>query len=265
MGLHENNKLNIVLDNNKQDNQNLKEKFFNDKYKKVSISVDKMDANYKFNYKKKPFLKLGLILIIISVICLLIINLSPWAYVLYDNKTVDIKNNEFFYYKDKIDNSSNDSNFSSFFKSEDSFRFLGVNSFTFNSFYKTQSLILYTIIILGLIFTILGFFLKRSDLSIEKYKLFHCFFAILTGILSIIIIIDSVKFLGAEMLLFYNGSFISDNIQNLALIFISPILLIFLASVLLKTIITILKININFFEKLFDEKLTYNYKKFEVK
>jgi hypothetical protein len=84
--------------------------------------------------------------------------------------------------------------------------------------------------------------------------LINCFFAVITALLCIYLIFITVKFLGAEILLFYNANFISDNINNLALVFITPILLIIITSFLLKINTTILKLNINDFEKTFYEK-----------
>lgn len=254
MNLIENDKFEKGLLFKNQDKKILREEILNEKLKKASILTNKMEIGEKLKHKKKQFIKLGLFLICIGIICLLIINIIPWAYVIYDNKTTNHKNNEIFYYNDKINNFSNDTHFSSFFDTKDSYNYLGLNSYTFKIISNTQSFILYTIITLGIIITILSLFIKRSDFPIEKYKLLHCFFAFITALLCIYLIVITVKFLGAEILLFYNGNFISDNIENLALIFISPIILIIITSIILKITFTILKINFNFFEKTFDEK-----------
>jgi len=255
MDLLENDKFKEDMLIKKQDKKMLKEEIFNENYKKDSIPTHKMEIGTKLKPKKKPFLKLGLLLICIGIICLLIINVVPWAYTIYDNKTSNHMNNEIFYYNDKIDNFSNDTNFSSFFESKDSYNYLGVNSYTLQLIFNMQSYIIYTIIIVGVILTILSLLIKRGDFPVAKYKLLYCFFAIITAILCIYLIFITVKFLGAEILLFYNGNFISNNIENLALLFISPIILICLASILLKINTTILKINLNYFEKIFDEKI----------
>jgi hypothetical protein len=250
MGLHENNKFEEVLLSKKSDSPKL-----NDKHKKISILIDNIGAKDKLKTKKKPILKLGLILVIFGIICLLIINLIPWSYVIYDNKISNLKNNEIFYYPDKIEKFSNDINFTSFFESKDSNMYLGVNSLTSKTMLMTQSILLYVIIFLGVILTIIGILIARSNFPIEKYKLLNCFFAVITALICIYLIFITVKFIGTEILLFYNGKVIFDNIENLALIFISPFVLIFIASCLLKISTTILKINLKHFDKMFDEKI----------
>ena len=171
MDLLENEKLEEDMLIKKQDKQMLKEEILTEKLKKASILTNKMETGAKLKPKKKPFLKLGLLLICIGIICLLIINVVPWAYAIYDNKTSNLKNNEIFYYNDKIDNFSNDTNFSSFFESKDSYNYLGVNSYTLKSISNMQSYILYTIIVVGVILTILSLLIKRGDFPVEKYKL----------------------------------------------------------------------------------------------
>jgi len=249
MGLHENEKFKEVLVNNKQDKQLLKEEILDENHKKVSILIDKMETKEKLKPTKKPFFKLGLVLIIVGIICLLIMNFVPWAIVTYDNKTSNIKNNEIYYYTDKIDNFSNDTNFSSFFESKDSYMYFGVNSDSIKSSSITLSYLLYAIIALGVIFTIVGIFIKRSDFPIEKYKLFQCFFAFIAALICLYFIFITINFMGANFLILYNGNFISANIENLAFIFISPIVLLIIGSGLLKLTITVLKMNFNIFEK----------------
>ena len=75
MGLHENKKFEEVLLSKKSDNQTL-----DDKYKKISILIDNIGTKDKLKPKKKPILKLGLILLIFGIICLFIINLMLLAF-----------------------------------------------------------------------------------------------------------------------------------------------------------------------------------------
>ena len=134
MGLLENNKFEEVLLSKKKDKQILDEK-----HKNISFLVDKIKTKESLKPKKKPFLKLSLILIIVGITCLLLINLVPWAYVVYDNNKLDTKNNELYYYSDNTYNLRGDVIFSSFFESSDSNKYLGVNSFALKSIYTTQS------------------------------------------------------------------------------------------------------------------------------
>ncbi len=247
--MHENKKFEEVLLSKKSNKQTL-----NDKYKKISVFIDNIGIKDKPKPKKKPILKLGLILVIFGIICLLIINFVPWSYVIYDNKISNLKNNEIFYYPDRIEKFSNEANFTSFFESKDSNMYLGVNSLTSKTMSATQSILIYVIIFLGFFLTIIGILIARSNFSTEKYRLLNCFFAVITALICIYLIFITVKLIGTEILLFYNGKVIFDNIENLALIFISPFVLIFIASCLLKISTTILKINLKHFDKIFDEQ-----------
>lgn len=251
--MHNTEKFEEVLLTKKQDKNIL-----NEKHKKVVFLLDTVETKEKSKFKNKPFFKLGLLLIVVGIICLLIINLVPWVYVVYDNKISNVNNNEVLYYNNKIDAFSSDKYFTSFFASQDSNLYFGVNSFDLNSDYIIQSFILYTIIILGFVLTIIGLFIIKSDFSIDKYRLLNCFFAIIIALLCIYSIFITVKFLGSEILIFYNSNFISDNITNLAVIFLAPIILIVMTSFLLKINITILKLNLKYFEKTFYEKPNQN-------
>lgn len=248
MGMHEPNKFEEVL-LNKNHKHILRKEILEDKHRTISKLVDEIGLKQILKPKKKPFFKLGLILIIVSIICLLIMNFVPWAVVSYDNNILNIKNNEIYYYTDKIDKNTNDVSFSSFFESQDSYEYIGLNSNSIKSSSITLSYLLYAIIAIGVIFTIFGLFISRSDFSIEKYRLFHCFFAFITALICIYFVFISIKFIGANILMLYNSEFIPADIENLAFIFISPIIVLFIVLGLFKLNISVLKINFNIFEK----------------
>lgn len=251
--MHNIEKFEEVLINKKRDKNILDEK-----HKKVIFLLDNIQTKEISKFNNKPFFKLGLLLIAIGIICLLIINLVPWLYVVYENKTSNIENIEILYYHNKTDIFTSDTNFTSFFSSQDSNSYLGVNSFKLNSDYITHSFILYVITVLGFVLTIIGILIIKSDFSIYKYRLLNCIFAVITAFLCVYSIFITVRFLGAEILMFYNSNFISDNISNLALIFLAPIILIIMISFLLKINITVLKLNIKHFEKKLYEKTNPN-------
>lgn len=248
MGLHETNKFEEVL-LNKKDKQLLKKKILEDKHKSILKFVDEIELKKRLKIKKKPFFKLGLILIFVSIISLLIMNFIPWAVVSYDNKTSNLENNEIYYYINKIEKNSYDSSFSNFFDSQDSFKYLGLNFDSINSSSTILSYLLFAIILIGTIFTIFGLLISQRDFSIEKYRLLHCFFAFITALICIYIVFILIKFIGANILILYNNDFISTDIENLAFIFISPIIVLFIILGLFKLNISILKINYNIFEK----------------
>jgi hypothetical protein len=239
--------------------QKIKQEILDENFKKASTTINNTKKENIKKPIKKPFFKLGFCLILISIFCLILLNLVPWAYIKYDNKISESKNNEFFYNNNgEIETSSNDTNFTNFFKSEGSYESIGISSYDLTKTSKVQSYIFYAFIAIGIVFTIFQIIFRKRDFSIKKYRLFHAFFALITAILSIYFIFISVKFMGANILIGYNIQNVLGNLEKLVVVFITPVVLIFIVSGILKIAIAVLKINFNEFEKILDEKTTKN-------
>ena len=231
--------------------QRIKQKELEENFKKAIESKNKPKQEIKKKPKKKPFLKLGICLIIVSLICLYFVSGVPWIYAKYD------PGNEFFYYKDfRIDNTTNDTSFTDFLQSKDSSKYIGVSSNDLTTIPNIQINILYITAALGIAFTIFVILIRRIDFSIKKLRIIHSFFALITSFICIYFIFITVKLLGSNILLYYNQSSIVPNLQNLTVLVLSPIFLIMVMSGVLKIAIAILKINFNEFEKEIDEKVS---------
>lgn len=239
--------------------QRIKQEFLEENFKKASTAIDKIKKENIKKPAKKPFFKLGLCLILISIFCLIFLNLMPWAYIKYDNNVPELKTHEFFYYNTgKIDTISNDTTFTNFFKSGESYGYIGLSSNDITKTSEVQSCIFYAFIVIGIVFTIFEILFRKRDFSLKRYRLVHTFFALITAILSVYFIFISIKFIGANILIGYNIQFAFINIEKLAIVFIAPVILTFIVSGILKLSITVLKINFNEFEKIIDEKITNN-------
>ena len=235
------------------DDEEFKEKVLEEDFKKAAESMRKIKKEeIEKKSKNKPFLKLGIYLTVISLICLLVINYQvPWIYVKHDN------NAEFFYYKNsEIATSSNNTNFTTFFQSEKSDDYLGISSFDLKSTPITQSYLLYAIIALGIAFTIFNLIIRKKEFSMVNFRIIHSIIALSATSLCIYFIYITVKFLAPNILLYYNQNLIVKNVQNLGMIYIAPIILILLISITLKICFTVLKINFRDFEKIADKTKT---------
>jgi hypothetical protein len=231
----------------------IKEDILDEAFKKAEISKGLRSKEGK-KITKKPFLKLGIILIFIAVLSLAVINYLPWMYIKYDvgDETlhesfgIDFKNSE-GHYNETIDyifespctNCSNNSK-----------NYLGI---TKNDFTNIPRLITYAFVslaILGIIFTIFEVIERKRNLSMELVSLVHSTFAIAAYVVCVFVIFISIKFLGAHFLLFYNRPFIeASGISNIIIIFPVIIILIIISFAIIIIATTVMQINFHEFEK----------------
>lgn len=230
-----------------------KEDILDESFRKAEISKGIRPKEGK-KVVKKPFLKLGIILIIVAIISLVIINYLPWVYIKYNAEYGTIQ--EFFYkdfenkeghYYPKIDhvfespctNCSNNSK-----------NYLGI---TKNDFTDTPEITSYGFIILvllGIIFTIFAILAKLRDYSLETVSMIHSTFAAATVIISIFIMLLNIKFLGLYFLLYYNRPFIeTSGVNNVIMILLVPIIIVFISFAIIFIAFTVMKINFHEFEK----------------
>ena len=201
---------------------------------------------------KKPFLKLGIVLIIIAVISLVAINYAPWMYIKYDAEYGTIQ--EFFnrdfkegHYYNEIDyifespcaNCSNNSK-----------NFIGLTKDDFTNIPKTTSYAFITLALLGIIFIIFEIIERRRNFSMEMVAVVHSTFAAAALTVSIFVVFTVIKFLSSYFLLYYNRPFIEvSGVNNVKLIFPVPIILIVISFASIIIAINIMKINFHEFEK----------------
>lgn len=203
---------------------------------------------------KKPFLKLGFVLIIISLIGIVTVNSLPWVFIKYDTISGTTEES---YYKDFNQEIVHDettyifespcTNCSNYSKN-----FIGL---TLNDFSDTPKLTIYAFIIMGIlgfIFTLFIIIDKWRNFSFETTLLIHSTSAVAANIISVFVIFILTKFLGSYFLLYYNIPFIeASGIKNIVIVYPTTSILIILSITTIIFTIAILQINFREFEKKF--------------
>jgi magnesium-transporting ATPase (P-type) len=223
---------------------NTKDEILDENFKKAQEGK-KFKKKEKKEKKKKPFLKSGIALIIIAVICLSVINYIPWLYVRYDSDVNENGYTENIYYRD-FENLYNkkDLNISSLFELKNGSYQTGLSFDDFRDVPRFSSYGFYILLIIGLLFTIILIIDKYRDFNNIKINLFHSILSVITIAVCIYILLLLVKFIGAHILIFYNLPEILQSLPNIILIFPVPIMLIIITSGIMKIAFTILKINL---------------------
>ena len=249
-----------------KEKEQIKQKLLDEDFKKAINPKKNADKNIRKNpkvHERKSFSKIGIGLILIAVICLLILNLTPWFYIKFDSN-IENKTLEETYYKDFKDGENQSVEVLDFFQSGKSSRYLGISADDFINIPKKIAYVFYALVILGLIITIFEITNKKLNFSFEKIVIANTFFCAIVAIFCIYLIFITVKFFGVHFLIYYNISYINPNLPNIVLLFFAPAFLIFITAGLLKISFTTMKLNLNLFEKILEAKKPkrslYNYK-----
>ena len=228
----------------------VKEEFLDEAFKKAEL-LKKAHSEIKKEQKvvKKPFIKLGIIAIIIAILGLALINYIPWMYIKYDSDYGTIE--EYFSYNDFKNNNIEIDKINSLFEStckncsNNSKNYIGL---TINDFTGSQSTILNSLIVLallGLIFTVFIIIDRIKNFSEEIVNIIHSIFIASSIFIGLIVFLSTIKFLGAHLLMQFNKPFIEVlGITNIDLFFFIPYL--FFASSLLFVIMGLILIKANF-------------------
>jgi len=232
--------------------KNAKENILDETFRKAEIKRGLKPVEEK-SYEKRPFLKLGIVLIIIAIISLIAINYGPWVYVKFDSEYGTIQ--EFYnrdfkgsYYYNEIDDifespcgincSSNSKNF------------IGIEKSDMSSTPRMMFYIFIIFIIMGLVFTIFEIVERKKKFSIEIVNIIHSVYAAITLFIGIFVAYSTMKFFSVYFLVSYNTPFIESNsISNIILIFPIPIFLLVISFMIIMIAETVLKINFYEFHK----------------
>ena len=245
-----------------------KDEILDEAYKRAENKTQ--EKKRKQRVKNKPFYKSGFLLILLSVFCLGIVIISPWAYIRCNTDNNDghvdkliFKN----YGRDDIGFDNNSELIANIFESNNcsnsSCNYLGLD---FNYFKDTPKISFYGFILLalmGLIFLIVQIIDRYRTFSIEIFTIIHSVFAAFTMIIGVYLLLLMLNLIGVYFLIFYNSSFLAVN----DLIFISPVAIFLIIA--LFNIITwgfrIITINYREFEKKLNpvesERPYFTYKK----
>lgn len=229
----------------------IKEEFLDEAFKKAEfLKKTHSEKKVKKKVEKKPIIKLGFVVIIISILGLAVINYIPWMYIKYDSDHGTIE--EYFTYSDFKNNEVKLNEINNLFEStcnncsNNSKNYFGL---TMNDFTGTQRTIYYSLMalgLIGLIFTIFILIDRRRNFSEENVNIIHSIFIVSIIFISTIVFLSTIKYLGAHLLVGLNGPFIGVlGIRNLNLFFFTPYIF-FLASLCLLIIgLMLIKANFN--------------------
>jgi magnesium-transporting ATPase (P-type) len=236
-----------------------KEKILDETFKKAELQKGKPQNNKEEKKTKKPverpFLKSCILLIIVAIIALTFINYSPWMYINHQTNEGPV---EQFVYRD-IDNDVefNQTLLGLFYSpctncSNNSQNYIGLTFDDFTESPQTISNGIFALIIIGIIFTVFLVIDKFRRFSEEIIYATHSLFSIGAIITSMIILISTIKFIGTYFLLYHNQPFIEmSGINNINIIFLTPIIIVILSFIIIRGSIMTFKINYREMEKKF--------------
>jgi len=232
-----------------------KNELLDETFKKAEI-VHGLRPSEKKIIPKRPFLKSGIVLLVIAILCLVIIDNAPWMYIKYDDPALgvieetfgrDLKNEKF----DKIENADSTvfGNIQGLFESRcnncsnNSQHFIGLSIDDFSSTPKMTFYAFMIMALMGIIFTLFQVIDKLRRFSFDTVAIIHSIFAAGIIFASTYVLLLVIKFFGTYLLIVHNGPF--SPLDELRVVFIAPVILIVIAAILIKGATAILKMNFN--------------------
>ncbi|KYK23544.1 hypothetical protein AYK21_02490 [Thermoplasmatales archaeon SG8-52-2] len=218
---------------------------------------------------KKPFIKIGLLIVIIALIGLFIINFVPFLYINYETEDSSIE--QYISYQEfKYDQLEPEKIYSLFEStcidcSENSDSYIGL---TINDFIDTPKFtiyVFYIMIIIGAIFTIFMLVNRKRNFSENTIIIVHSIFTAFIIITGIIILILNMKFLAANLLQQLNKPFLMGlGFKRVQLLFFMPYFQILISFILFIIGLILMKLNLNNavdkYNLVFSEKNNLRYK-----
>ena len=240
-------------------NERKKEKILDETFKKAKFLKEKKTINQKIVKSIKTvdrqFLKSGILIIIVAITMLIFVEYSPWMYInqetddgstihlLYRdfNQEEEINQTVLNLFQSPCDNCSNNSQ-----------NYIGLTFNDFSSSPKTITNGIIILMILGIVFTIFLIIDKFHRFLDEIVFALHSLFSITVIIISLVILISSIKFIGTYFLIYHNWSFIEiSGIKNANIVFLTPIILALIALAIIRGAIITFKINFREMENKF--------------
>jgi hypothetical protein len=252
--------VNKELPQREKKREKTKEEILDETFKKAEILKGKVEKKVEEKKIKKtverPFLKSGIILILIAIIALAFIEYSPWLYI--DYETDEGAGEQFFYrgFNEELDfNKINLTILNLFWSpctncSDNSQNYIGLTFDDFSNSPQTMSNGFIGIVLMGIIFTVFLIIDKFRKFSDDIILVVHSLFSAGIIVVSLLILISSIKFIGTYFLLYHNWSFIEiSGITGVTLVFLVPIILVILTIAIIRGSIMMLKINFREMEK----------------
>lgn len=236
--------------------QKIKEQFLDDAFKKAEVKHGvKQPDNKKIkktNYKKK-FPKLWILLMITAAIGLVCVNYMPWGYIKYDTDGSEIeisitRDFKLHNVSEEITNSTIITNISSVFLEP---YYIGLSDEDFTSSSNLASYGFILLIALGISIIILGILDKLLNFSKETFIRIHFVLTTIIIFPCMFVVLSLIKFLGAQILSYYNLPFVSIKITAIA--FPAAFLLITIGFILARLSLTVIKIDFKEMQKILKE------------
>jgi len=228
-----------------------KDQMLDESFKQAEIlKTDKSKKVDKYISPKKPFIKIGALIIIIAIIGLIIINYVPFLYINYETSDTSIK--QYFSYGDFKNDLIEPEKIYSLFEStcidcsdnSDSYIGLTINDFTDTP--KFTIYIFYIMIFIGAIFTIFILVDKKKNFSENTITIVHTIFTAFIILAGIIILFLNIKFLSANLLQKLNNSFLfALDFNKIQMLYFMTYFLIMISTILFIIGLILMKLNLN--------------------
>ncbi|MDH7517335.1 MAG: hypothetical protein QHH19_03225 [Candidatus Thermoplasmatota archaeon] len=251
--IEEDNSVNFIKE------QKIKEQLLDEAFKKAEIKRGVRQPDYKKSKKttyEKNFPKLFILLILAAMILWICINYVPWGYIKYDTGSSKMElsiNRDFILYngseKTTDTNVSNDIT-NLFSKSY----YLGLSTDDFSSASQLAENSVIALIILGILITIFWAIDKLFNFSAEIFITIHFVIAAIVIVPCMFIVLSAAKFIGAQILLYYNIHFITAKI--LTVTFPAAFALITLGFIVIRIMFTVIGMDFKEMQKLLKTNVT---------
>ncbi len=249
----------IFFKKRKIDKNKYKELILDETFKKAEFYIanrkkKKMETT---KAKGKPFIKSGIAVIFIAIFAIICVQFFPWMYLKYDTATGGVEyfvGRDFFIQDQNIDKINPEiinlfeapiSN-----KEKYSGSYIGLTLNDFSNIPKTTMTAFVIMIIISIIFSLYLIIDKFHTFNIDNVTMIYSGFAACCIVLSLIVLIYGLKFIASYFMLYFNWQYVIDlGINDIRLVYVVPLIMIFLSLVLVKSCITILKLNYHDIEK----------------
>jgi len=228
-----------------------KDQILDESFKEAELlKTGKSETKVPQIISKRPFIKVGILIVIIALIGLIIINYIPFMYLNYETDSSSII--EFISYEDfRFDQIEHEEIYSLFEStcydcSENSDSYVGL---TYNDFIDTPKFtiyIFYIMIFTGSLFTFFILVDSRKNFSENKITIVHSIFTAFIILTGIIILILNIKFLDANLLQHLNKPFIQAlGFNRFQMLFFMPYFLILISAILFIIGLILMRLNLN--------------------
>lgn len=227
-----------------QKEQLTKDELLDQNFKKAQKSKKKRFGKEK-KTNKKSFLKTGVLLLFIAIICLAVTNFLPWAYVKCDDSSGEKEVETFIYYGDDAsdieeEEITNIFNVPEVESTQDSSNFIGINFKDFNNAGDVLNLGFIFLTLLGIGFIVFQLLDRSKNMFKNGFMFFHTAFSCLVILTCFFLLFSLIRFFSVYPLLSYNNNFITSG--NVFILFPVPMALAIILLIIIKAGFSVIKI-----------------------